>query len=119
MLKRNQEVKPAPERFQKKVDKRNRFDIVFTFEERVFSSCVEHLLSLPIEDSGDISAKPCHVVNITIKDSHSDAETGAKICLDLAKAIAASQDWEKDIRKVIQDFETEKKKTVLHGVYFV
>jgi hypothetical protein len=76
MLQRDATVKPAPERFQNVGLK---FDIVVTFEKRVFDTVVEELgrRVSPLSSC-------THVINIETVDNHAEARMSSFIVLQLA-----------------------------------
>ncbi|KAL0248920.1 hypothetical protein GEMRC1_004154 [Eukaryota sp. GEM-RC1] len=76
MLKRNADLKPHPERFQEAT---HDFDVVFTFEQRVFDQVLDFYLY-----SETPSMKLVHVINLEVPDTHADAEAGAHRCGVLA-----------------------------------
>ena len=60
MLDRNRRIKKGPQRLQ---DTNNKYDIIFTAEERVYDQVLEHFCS----DSCSISNQPVHVINLDIQ----------------------------------------------------
>ena len=91
MLKRNLNVKMAPQRWQENaVD--GPFDVIFTFEERVFDMVIEDL-----QNREPILLRNVPVVNIDIKDRHEEAAVGARLALDLCQKLEASNSWEDEI----------------------
>eukprot|EP00300_Choanocystis_sp_HF-7_P011167 c17336_g1_i3.p1 GENE.c17336_g1_i3~~c17336_g1_i3.p1 ORF type:complete len:129 (-),score=31.30 c17336_g1_i3:101-487(-) len=95
MLARNQTVKQCPERFQETSE---HFDIIITFEERVFDAVLEHF-----EARESVTHESVLVVNVPVKDSHEEATVGANIVLRLCQQLdAAEQDsW----TTILQEFE--------------
>jgi RNA polymerase II subunit A C-terminal domain phosphatase SSU72 len=82
MLERNMRVKERPERWQARSAD---FQVVVTFELRVFEAVIEDLDSRPAAGgSGD----PVHVFNITVKDTHEDATLGAINALKLVQLVS-------------------------------
>ena len=96
MLERNKRIKPAPERFQ---DCKERFDVIFSFEERVYDlvssrfsfihesfddlvQIVEYMSARPEEDG-----QPVHVINIDVQDNHEEATIGAFVVCELASMV--------------------------------
>lgn len=79
MLERDGKVKLAPQRFQgnEKV-----YDLVITYEKRVFDVVVEDLRRRKA-----VLASPCHVINLETTDSHGEARKGSTITLALVEAI--------------------------------
>jgi RNA polymerase II subunit A C-terminal domain phosphatase SSU72 len=75
MLQRNSKIKERPQRFQ---DEKMPFDIIITFEERVFDIVVEDL-----NGRDSITGEVVHVININVKDNHEEATLGAIEVLNL------------------------------------
>lgn len=64
MLDRNKRIKSSPERFQDCTDK---FDVIFTCEERVYDQVVEDMSSrLPVDNS------TVHIINIDVSTHKQD-----------------------------------------------
>jgi RNA polymerase II subunit A C-terminal domain phosphatase SSU72 len=78
MLNRNRAVKLCPQRFQ---ESSNEYDIVITFEKRVFDMVVEDLCSRAS------SFKPVQVINLETKDRREEAEIGADQCLEFCSTV--------------------------------
>jgi len=97
MLTRNAQIKKAPEKWQENL---KHFDVVITFEDRVFEAVIESMVSNNI-----VFDRPTHVININVKDNHEEAERNAKLIADFSKKLNDSNDWENDISGLIQDFE--------------
>jgi transcription termination factor NusB len=117
MLKRNASIKNAPERFQKKIKTGNKFDIVFTFDERVFNTVIEYL-QYSSSSFGD--EKPCHIINLSVKDNAEEAEKGSKNCLKFFKKILENKDdWENKITEIIKKFEEQINERILHLILYV
>lgn len=109
MLDRNRRIKSCPERFQKCKDK---FDVIFTCEERVYDQVVEDLSN---RVGGNV---PAHVINMDIQDNHEEATVGAfKLC-ELARRLAACKDLDDEIDELLINFETEHKKRLIHTICF-
>jgi RNA polymerase II subunit A C-terminal domain phosphatase SSU72 len=82
MLERNMAVKPAPERWQDRERSRRHFDVVVTFEERVFEAVLEDSqLREPID------FQLMHVVNLEVRDTYADAAEGAVFALHLCEQL--------------------------------
>lgn len=110
MIDRNRRIKPKPERFQSSYEK---FDLVFTAEERVFDQCVEELSSRePVEN------QPVHIVNIDIQDNHEEATIGAFLICELCQLLQDAEDLDNEIDEILQDFETRCDRPILHTVCF-
>jgi len=75
MLQRNAQVKAAPERFQ---DVNMKFDIIITFEKRVFDIVLEDL-----SKRNNPLVSCVHVINIETPDNHEDARNASYIALQL------------------------------------
>lgn len=111
MLKRNANVKLAPEKFQYNHDA---FDLIFTFEDRVFEAVLEDLQSRPLRYN-----RVCHILNLNVKDNHEEAEKGASICVDFLKQVMQMDDWEHELSSVVAQFENVLSQKLLHVVMFV
>ncbi|KAL9650503.1 hypothetical protein ABK040_004722 [Willaertia magna] len=79
MLQRNAQIKRAPERWQENT---KHFDIVITFEDRVFDAVIESLVSNNL-----MYDRPTHVININVKDNHEEADRNAKLIADLVRQL--------------------------------
>lgn len=110
MLDRNRRIKPCPERFQ---DCQEKFDIIFTCEERVYDQVLEHLAN---RNSSDFH--PGHVINMDIQDNHEEATVGAFKLRELADRLSALEDLDNEIDEMLTEFESEHKKRLLHTVLF-
>ncbi len=111
MLERNASIKTAPERWQDRphVD----FDVVVTFEQRVFDRVVEDLQSRSTR-----TLQPVLVVNLETKDNHSEAAAAAPLTLKLCEYLRAEEDWEDEIETIVQKFSEDTGKHVLYTVHF-
>lgn len=110
MLDRNRRIKPCPERFQLCKDK---FDIIFTCEERVYDQVVEDLAN-----RGSSDFYPGHVINMDIQDNHEEATVGAFKLRELAQRLSMSEDLDNEIDEILTNFEAETNKRLLHSVFF-
>jgi RNA polymerase II subunit A C-terminal domain phosphatase SSU72 len=72
MTERNASVKTAPERWQ---DNKLQYDVVFTYEERVFDLVVEDLMNR----EPSLTPQLVHVFNIQTKDNHEEAQLAAEV----------------------------------------
>eukprot|EP00696_Hemimastix_kukwesjijk_P006281 gnl/Hemi2/17957_TR5928_c0_g1_i1.p1 gnl/Hemi2/17957_TR5928_c0_g1~~gnl/Hemi2/17957_TR5928_c0_g1_i1.p1 ORF type:complete len:195 (-),score=29.78 gnl/Hemi2/17957_TR5928_c0_g1_i1:308-892(-) len=108
LLDRNQKTKPAPERWQTCSD---RFDLVITFEERIFDSVIEDM-----QNRGSVTGIPVHIVNVETVDNHDDAILGARIALQLVLALLDCHDWQSEISEVIESCEASSQRHLLHTV---
>lgn len=112
MLSRNAKVKPAPERWQD--EKTLRFDVVITYEERVFDAVVEDL-----EERGSKDYSNVHLLGLDVRDNHSEAEVGAQQTVQLVQALLdAGEEWEDRIDDVIEVFQRKTGRDVIHQIAF-
>ncbi|XP_023243172.1 RNA polymerase II subunit A C-terminal domain phosphatase SSU72 [Centruroides vittatus] len=110
MLDRNRRIKSHPERFQTCYEK---FDVIFTVEERVYDQVVEELASrTPIENT------PVHIINIDIQDNHEEATIGAFLICQMTQMMSDSEDLDNDIDELLQDFEAKAQRNILHSIQF-
>lgn len=112
MLERNAALKEAPERWQANscapaatvfpplslsprppYYHRSRFDVVFTFEERVFDAVVDDLAA---RAASAPALHACLVLNIETHDSAAEARAAAPLALQLAAALAAAPGGERE-----------------------
>ncbi|XP_076949792.1 uncharacterized protein LOC143622568 isoform X3 [Bidens hawaiensis] len=91
MLKRNLGVKTAPQRWQENGPD-GHFDVVFTFEEKVFDMVVE--------------------------DNHEEAAIGARQTLTLCQELEETNGWEDVIDDIISAFERKHRRKVVYTVSF-
>ncbi|ESO84301.1 hypothetical protein LOTGIDRAFT_236282 [Lottia gigantea] len=110
MLDRNRRLKPKPERFQNCSDK---FDIIMTCEERVYDQVIEDL-----ENREKDGGQAVHIINIDIQDNHEEATIGAFMICELVAMLAISDDLDNDVDEIVQEFESQTKRTILHTVAF-
>ncbi|BAU02657.1 hypothetical protein LR48_Vigan10g040100 [Vigna angularis] len=112
MLKRNATVKLAPQRWQENaVD--GVFDVVLTFEEKVFDMVIEDL-----HNRDQVLLKAVLVINLEVKDNHDEAAVGAKHTLDLCQEIEKAESWEESIDEIIAGFENKYRRKLLYSVSF-
>ncbi|KAJ7553439.1 hypothetical protein O6H91_06G098000 [Diphasiastrum complanatum] len=112
MLKRNVSVKEAPQRWQDNAAD-GAFDVVFTFEERVFNAVIEDL-----DNREQRLIKTVLVVNLDVKDNHEEAAVGARLALDLCQKLEAADDWEDEIELIIRGFEKQYRRRVIYNICF-
>ncbi|KAL5542280.1 hypothetical protein UlMin_009990 [Ulmus minor] len=112
MLKRNLGVKTAPQRWQDNAAD-GCFDIVFTFEEKVFDMVIEDL-----HNRDHVLLKTVLVINLEVKDNHEEAAIGARLALDLCQEIEATDSWEDSIDEVIATFEKQRRRKLLYSFSF-
>ncbi|MBA0566596.1 hypothetical protein Golob_011403 [Gossypium lobatum] len=112
MLKRNLSVKLAPQRWQDNAAD-GCFDIVFTFEEKVFDMVLEDL-----HNRDQVLLKSVLVINLEVKDNHEEAAIGARIALDLCEQIEAVESWEDSIDDIMVSFENKHRRKLLYSISF-
>ncbi|KAG2388095.1 hypothetical protein C9374_000945 [Naegleria lovaniensis] len=110
MLTRNAQIKAAPEKWQENT---KHFDVVVTFELRVFEAVIDSIASNNIYYD-----RPIHVINLEVIDNHKEAERNAKTIAEFVKHLNDSNDWENDITQLIADFEKKHKQDLMHLVLF-
>ncbi|XP_026422877.1 RNA polymerase II subunit A C-terminal domain phosphatase SSU72-like isoform X3 [Papaver somniferum] len=89
MLKRNIGVKLAPQRWQEN-SADGTFDVVFTFEEKVF--------------------------DMVIEDNHEEAAVGARLTLDLCQELEATDSWEEKVDDIISTFERQNRRKIVYNI---
>ncbi|KAF8018990.1 hypothetical protein BT93_H3770 [Corymbia citriodora subsp. variegata] len=112
MLKRNMSVKLAPQRWQDNSPD-GPFDVVLTFEEKVFDMVLEDL-----NNREQILMKTVLVINLEVKDNHEEAATGAQLALDLCREIEAAESWEESIDDIVSNFEKQNRRKLLFSISF-
>ncbi|XP_022742912.1 RNA polymerase II subunit A C-terminal domain phosphatase SSU72 [Durio zibethinus] len=112
MLKRNSSVKLAPQRWQDNAADGS-FDIVFTFEEKVFDMVIEDL-----HNRDQVLLKSVLVINLEVKDNHEEAAVGARLALDLCEQIEAAESWEDSIDDIVASFENKHRRKLLYSISF-
>ncbi|KAF5469220.1 hypothetical protein F2P56_013309 [Juglans regia] len=112
MLKRNSTVKLAPQRWQDNAADGS-FDVVFTFEEKVFDIVVEDL-----HNRDHVLLKTVLVINLEVKDNHEEAAIGARLTLDLCQEIEVSESWEDSIDDIVANFEKQQRRKLLYSISF-
>ncbi|KAL9409126.1 hypothetical protein AB3S75_047501 [Citrus x aurantiifolia] len=112
MLKRNIGVKAAPQRWQDNALDGS-FDIVFTFEEKVFDTVIEDL-----NTREQPFMKTVLVINLEVKDNHEEAAIGGRLTFDLCQEIEAAESWEESIDDIIAAFEKRHRRKLLYSISF-
>ncbi|KAK2424790.1 RNA polymerase II subunit A C-terminal domain phosphatase SSU72 [Trifolium repens] len=112
MLKRNAAVKLAPQRWQENAAD-GIFDVVITFEEKVFDMVVEDL-----HNRDHVLLKTVLIINLEVKDNHEEATIGARLTLDLCQEIEAVESWEESIDDLIAGFEKQHRRKLLYSISF-
>ena len=107
MLERNKSIKPRPERFQ---DCKDPFDLILSWEERVYDQVLEDMNSGEQE-----TCQPVHVINV---DTHKEATLGAFLICDLCQCVQLMGDMEDGIGELLQAFEEKSRRSFLHTVCF-
>lgn len=131
MLDRNRRIKTCPERFQNCFDK---FDVIFTCEERVYDQVVEGSSSMfniitlnfnlnfnlisDLSSRNPIDYSTVHIINIDVQDNHEEATLGAFLIFRMAQSLANSKDLDNDIDELLQEFETNINRPLLHTIAF-
>ncbi|CAI8595067.1 unnamed protein product [Vicia faba] len=112
MLKRNASVKLAPQRWQENAAD-GIFDVVITFEEKVFDMVVEDL-----HNRDHVLLKSVLIVNLEVKDNHEEAAIGARLTLDFCRELEAVESWEESIDEVISGFEKRHRRKLLYNISY-
>ncbi|KAK1317024.1 hypothetical protein QJS10_CPA05g00886 [Acorus calamus] len=112
MLKRNSSVKLAPQRWQNNASD-GWFDVVFSFEEKVFDMVLEDL-----HNREHVLMKSVLVINLEVKDNHEEAAVGAKFTFDLCQELEAAESWEDTIDDIVAAFERQHRRKLLYSISF-
>jgi len=112
MLERNMRVKHAPERWQEEKDVS--FDLVITFEERVYDIVNEDIMNRDHENKRGV----VHVFNLPTRDNHEEAAIAAAHALQLVQLLNEVDNWEDHMDNVMDDFQRKTGKQVLYNVLF-
>ncbi|PIA25009.1 hypothetical protein AQUCO_13300004v1 [Aquilegia coerulea] len=112
MLKRNAGVKVAPQRWQLNASD-GTFDVVITFEEKVFDMVIEDL-----HNREHVLMKPVLVINLEVKDNHEEAAVGARLTLDLCQELEATDSWEDNIDNILSTFERQNRRKLVYSISF-
>ncbi|KAK1259029.1 hypothetical protein QJS04_geneDACA001455 [Acorus gramineus] len=112
MLKRNSSVKLAPQRWQNNASD-GWFDVVFSFEEKVFDMVLEDL-----HNREHALMKSVLVINLEVKDNHEEAAVGAKLTFDLCQELEAAESWEDTIDDIVAAFERQHRRKLLYSISF-
>jgi len=110
LLERNMKIKPAPERWH---DQKHVFDVIVTFEEKVFDLVVEEF-----QTQGSSTFQPVYIFDLNVKDNHEDAIIGAQHTCTLCHTLAQMSDWEDRIDQILEDFQRKTGRQVLHTIQF-
>ncbi|TRY64346.1 hypothetical protein TCAL_00459 [Tigriopus californicus] len=112
ILDRNRRIKAQPERFQE-VFNTEKFDIILTVEERVYDNVIT-----AFEERDSLHEQPVHIINMDVVDNPEDATIGAFLLCDLVRMLDQSDDLDDDIDEIVQEFEAQCKRAILHTVSF-
>ncbi|TQE09896.1 hypothetical protein C1H46_004474 [Malus baccata] len=112
MLKRNSGVKLAPQRWQDNAADSS-FDVVVTFEEKVFDMVVEDL-----NNRDHVLRKCVLIINLEVKDNHEEAAVGARLAFDLCQEIEAAESWEEAIDDIVSGFEKQQRQKLMYSISF-
>lgn len=112
MLKRNAAVKTAPQRWQDNAAD-GFFDVVFTFEEKVFDMVIEDL-----NTRDHVLMKAVLIVNLEVKDNHEEAAIGARLTFNLCQEIERAESWEDTIDDIVIAFEKHQRRKLLYSISF-
>jgi RNA polymerase II subunit A C-terminal domain phosphatase SSU72 len=123
MLKRNSQIKLAPERWHQK--DRPFHNIIFSFEDRVFDAIVDSLIGRygMLQERPESAHRAAHVLNLNVKDNHEEAVKNAKLVADFCEEIAnceteGMRDWESELDTILRKYEKTFKKRIYHLVLF-
>ncbi|KAJ0256422.1 Protein-serine/threonine phosphatase [Hirschfeldia incana] len=112
MLKRNLNVKLAPQRWQDNAGD-GAFDVVMTFEEKVFDSVLEDL-----NNREQPLMKTILVMNLEVKDNHEEAAIGGRLALELCQEIEGNETWEDTIDDIVAGFEKQQRRKLVYSISF-
>ncbi|KAH7288562.1 hypothetical protein KP509_31G031600 [Ceratopteris richardii] len=112
MLRRNLAIKEAPQRWQENAGD-GVFDIILTFESRVFDIVIEDL-----QNRGFSLMKSVLVVNIDVKDNHEGAAAGARLALEFCRLVESVDSWEDEIDNIVQKFEKHHNRRPIYSIGF-
>ena len=110
ILGRNERIKPRPERFQ---ECRDRFDVIFTCEEKVYDRVIEELWVREQE-----TCQPVHVINVDMDDNTEDATLGSLIICELCERLQQAEDMEGSLAELLLAVERKTGRSFLHTVCF-
>ncbi|KAL6552387.1 hypothetical protein OROHE_007751 [Orobanche hederae] len=112
MLKRNLAVKTAPQRWQDNAND-GAFDVVLTFEEKVFDMVVEDL-----NNRTHVHLKPALIINLEVKDNHEEAAIGGRLALQLCQELERTEYWEDSIDDIVVNFGRQNNRKLYYGISF-
>ena len=94
ILKRNERIKPGPERFQECPAP---FDVIFTCGQRAYNRVVADLCARDQE-----TWQPVPVVNVDIDDTLEAASLGASIICELCQGLQQADDMQSRLAELLQ-----------------
>lgn len=106
MLDRNSKIKKAPEQWR---DARDRFDVIITFEDRVFKAVLEDFIS----SRSPSVFSPAYVINLEVRDTHADAAAGAKLAVELVEAMDVHENLDAYIWDILAAMEKKTDLTIV------
>lgn len=134
MLDRDRKLKFAPQRFQ---DENLKFDVVITFDQRVFERVIDDLRrkmaiagsararNLSLENQcvsrgfDSLIPKPVHVINLETIDNHREAKARSQNTMYLLQMLYEDEEsWQDRIEEILLNMEFEMDCQVLHTVLF-
>eukprot|EP00033_Pygsuia_biforma_P006048 GCRY01006715.1.p1 GENE.GCRY01006715.1~~GCRY01006715.1.p1 ORF type:complete len:196 (+),score=17.02 GCRY01006715.1:143-730(+) len=107
---RNRKIKKAPEKWQETDIK---FDLIITFEARIFEQVCEDLESRPQN-----TYKPVYIVNLNTTDNREEALIGAKNALLLCQGLQSLDDWQEEFEDFIDFFSNKLDKELLFSLMY-
>ncbi|XDC83036.1 hypothetical protein R6Z07F_014211 [Ovis aries] len=110
ILRRNERIKPGPERFQECPDP---FDLIFTCGQRAYNRVVADLCARDQE-----TWQPVPVVNVDIDDTLEAASLGASIICELCQGLQQAGDTQSRLAELLQAAEEKTGRSFLHTVCF-
>lgn len=116
MLKRNINVKRAPQRWH--VDGFSHqvpFNVIITYEDRVFDAVVDDFMN-----RGSQRMIEVFVINLPTKDNHEAAAVAGKQTTELVKMLEDGDeyDWQDQFEQTIEQFEKASRKKLTYAVLF-
>ncbi|KAL0380269.1 UNVERIFIED_CONTAM: RNA polymerase II subunit A C-terminal domain phosphatase SSU72 [Sesamum angustifolium] len=89
------------------------FDVVLTFEEKVFDMVIEDL-----HNRNHVLLKPVLVINLEVKDNHEEAAIGGRLALQLCQEFETIENWEDCVDDVIINFERQNNRKLLYSISY-
>ena len=110
MLERDVQVKRGPNRWQSRNRTTDVFDIILTFEKRVFD--------IVVQDLAEGTGLACAVINMEVKDTAAEAVKAAPDAVALCRALRDAGEWEDTIEDVLEDFTSNHEREVDYEVCY-